>query len=199
MRTRPAPADMHCEAWPAPAMRWRRGPERGHSHRIVRQRLQSFSIATQLSTIPMTNLASILKAEIVRVSRREVRDEIKSLKKTTATQRSEIAALKKRAQALEQLVRKLTRGMTKTVAASTDEVASPRYRFSAERLAANRKRLNLSAADFGRLVGASGQSVYKWESGKVRPQAKQLTALAALKSIGKKQAQARLAEAASVA
>lgn len=65
-------------------------------------------------------------------------------------------------------------------------------RFSAKGLAKNRQRLGLSAADFGTLIGASGQSVYKWEEGKFRPRQKNLAAIAAIRSIGKKEALARL-------
>jgi DNA-binding transcriptional regulator YiaG len=46
------------------------------------------------------------------------------------------------------------------------------------------------------LIGASGQSVYKWEEGKSRPRQKNLTAIAAIRSIGKKEALARLQQAA---
>ena len=59
-------------------------------------------------------------------------------------------------------------------------------------MAANRKRLRLSAADFG-LVGATGQSVYAWEDGKSKPRAETLAAVGALQGIGKRQVQAKLA------
>ena len=55
-----------------------------------------------------------------------------------------------------------------------------------------RKRLGLSAQGIGLLIGASSQSVYNWEEGKARPQAKHLAAIAAIKSIGKREALARL-------
>lgn len=56
-----------------------------------------------------------------------------------------------------------------------------------------RRRLDLSVEQLGQLVGASGQSVYNWESGKARPRAKHLPALAALKTMGKKAAAEQLA------
>jgi len=37
-------------------------------------------------------------------------------------------------------------------------------------------------------VGASGQSIYNWEAGKARPRAQHLSALAALRTLGKKEA-----------
>lgn len=60
-------------------------------------------------------------------------------------------------------------------------------------MASNRKRLGLSAADFGLLVGASGLSEYAWEQGKGRPRGKNLAAIAALRGVGKREVVERLA------
>jgi DNA-binding transcriptional regulator YiaG len=73
-----------------------------------------------------------------------------------------------------------------------EEASSKPVRFSAKGLVSQRKRLGLSAEDCGLLVGASGQSVYNWESGKARPREKHLAVLAALKSMGKKAVATRL-------
>lgn len=141
----------------------------------------------------MPNIASILKAEISRVARKEVRSEVAALKKAVGAHRAEIAALKRRAEALEQELRRLRKAAPKPEAVETDETSSRATRFSAKGLASQRKRLGLSAEDCGLLVGASGQSVYNWESGSARPRAKHLPAIAGLKSLGKKEAAARLA------
>jgi len=53
----------------------------------------------------MPNIASILKEEIARVARKEVRRETTALKKSNVTHRSEIAALKRRATELERQLR----------------------------------------------------------------------------------------------
>jgi DNA-binding transcriptional regulator YiaG len=140
----------------------------------------------------MPNIASILKAEITRVARKELRGELQSLKKATASYRSDIADLKRRARALEQQVKRLgkTRGQA---AAETDEEPGAHLRFSAKGLASQRRRLGLSAEACGALIGTTGQSVYKWESGKIRPRARHLPAIAALRKMGKREAAARLA------
>jgi hypothetical protein len=49
----------------------------------------------------------------------------------------------------------------------------------------------LSAADLGRLAGATGQSIYDWERGKT-PRPKQIEKLTALRGLGKREAKARL-------
>jgi DNA-binding transcriptional regulator YiaG len=67
------------------------------------------------------------------------------------------------------------------------------HRFSAKRLAAHRRRLGLSAGDFGLLLGVSAQSIYNWEEGKARPRAKHMPTIAALRTLGIKQAAALVA------
>lgn len=141
----------------------------------------------------MPNIASILKSEISRVARKEVRSETLGLKKAVSAYRTEIAALKRRTQALEQALRRLGKASAKVAPAATAEASSRALRFSAKSLASQRRRLGLSADDCGLLVGASGQSIYNWEAGNARPRAKLLPAIAALRHLGKKEAAARLA------
>jgi DNA-binding transcriptional regulator YiaG len=43
-----------------------------------------------------------------------------------------------------------------------------------------------------KLLGVSSVSLYKWESGQSRPRRAQLEAIAAVRSIGKREAMARL-------
>ena len=142
----------------------------------------------------MPNIANILKSEIARVARKEVRAETKGLKSAIAPYRSQIAELKRRIRELELKVNRLGRVTARAASAAPDEEGGERsLRFSAKGLATQRKRLGLSAQAFGALIGASGQSVYKWEEGKTRPRARHLPKIAELRGIGKKEATARLA------
>jgi len=68
-----------------------------------------------------------------------------------------------------------------------------KLRFRASGFATLRKKLGLSAAEMGRLLGVSGQSVYHWETGKATPRRTQLPAIAAVRKLGKREAQAKLA------
>lgn len=142
------------------------------------------------------NIAAVMKSEISRLTRKELKGHMQTLKKSSAQYRREIAALKRRIADLERSLKKV--GRVRAASQSTaDGDDSPKLRFSAKGLAVQRKRLGLSAADFGALVGASGQSIYKWEQGKVRPRASQLPAISAVRKLGKREAAARLAEIAS--
>lgn len=148
----------------------------------------------------MPNIASVFKSEITRLARKELRGNSDGLKKAVAAQRSEIAGLKRRVQALESLVKRLAKSQgaapARSRAAAPAEAGEPDsggLRFRAKGMAANRKRLGLSAADFALLVGTTGQSIYAWEAGKAKPRPEALAAIAALRGIGKREADARLA------
>jgi DNA-binding transcriptional regulator YiaG len=144
----------------------------------------------------MPNIASLLKQEIARVARKEVRAQTESLKKAVTQYRSEIAALKRNAKVLEQQLRQLRKGGSRagasSEAADAGEEGGKKLRFRAKGFAEQRRRLGLSAQACGLLVGASGQSVYKWEQGKARPRASHLARIAELRTMGKREAAKRL-------
>jgi hypothetical protein len=82
------------------------------------------------------------------VARKEIRRETSSLKKSSSTHRSEIAALKRRVQELERQFRRAGRaGQSPPPGAANEDSVSPGTRFSAKSMAAPRKRLGLSAGE----------------------------------------------------
>lgn len=145
----------------------------------------------------MPNIAAVLKSEIARVARKEMRQEIEALKKTLNTQRSQLAELKRLVQEQQRAMRSLQQASARSSASAEQPAASAEgarsLRFSAARLKAQRKRLGLSADVFGKLVGASGQSIYLWEAGKTRPSPQNLATIASLRGIGKRELESRLA------
>ena len=60
----------------------------------------------------MPNIATVFKAEIARLARKEARENSDGLRKVVATQRTEIANLKRRLQELEGVVKKLAKGQS---------------------------------------------------------------------------------------
>ena len=146
----------------------------------------------QLLPREMPNVASVLKDEISRVARREVRGETLPLKKAVSAYRTEIAALKRRAQTLEQALKRLSKVHMSTPKSDVVAEQPSKFRFSAKSLASQRRRLGLSSVQCGLLLGASDQSVHNWEHGKTRPLARHMPAIAALRGMSKKDAAARL-------
>lgn len=133
----------------------------------------------------MSNFATQLKAEIQRLARREIRAETASLRKSATSYRTEIAALKRRIQALEATVKKLSKPAKKKTAEAEETTA---LRWRAPGFASMRKKLGLSAADMGKLLGVAGATVYSWEAGKTKPRASQLAAVARARKLGKREA-----------
>ena len=144
----------------------------------------------------MPNIASVLKEEIGRVARKQLRSETEALKKASSHYRSDIAQLKRRIQALEQQLKRVAKGTSRTRGTTAAEAPADgkQVRYSAKSLRSQRKRLGLSAASLAKLIGVSALSVYKWESGNTRPRPKQIEAIASLRGMGRRDAQKRLEE-----
>lgn len=137
----------------------------------------------------MPNFSSIIKSEITRLSRKEIKAAVEPIRKANAAHRREIAELKRQIASLQ---RGLSASLKKPRGGSESEESGRNTRFVPKGLKSLRARLGLSAPDFGLLVGASGQSVYNWEAGKSVPRAAQQAALAAARGLGKREAAKRL-------
>lgn len=141
----------------------------------------------------MTNLYSVLKGEIGRLARKEIRQAIEPLKRSVNNARSEAAELKKKVRSLEQELRLVRQHGTRP---RVEEQAGgePKIRFRAATMKLHRRKLGLSAKDYGLLLGASMLSVYKWEEGKVAPREKMLPSIAGVLRMGKREAVRKLEE-----
>lgn len=138
----------------------------------------------------MANFSALLKAEITRLARKEVKAHSEPLRKAVAIQRRQIADLKREISELQRASRLAARrGSTLTNESASTQGSA---RFSSKGLKSLRTKLGLSANDFGKLIGASGQSIYNWEAGKAVPREAQREKLAALRGIGKREALRRL-------
>ena len=140
----------------------------------------------------MSTFAIQLKSEISRLAKKEIRAETQALKKASAQHRSDIAALKRRISTLETQIKRLGKSSAKVSQAEVDESDASALRFRAAGFATLRKKLGLNAADMGKLIGVSAQSVYHWETGKTKPRASQLQAIAAVRKMGKRAANEKL-------
>ena len=140
----------------------------------------------------MPNIGALLKDEISRLCRREIRKTVASVKKASAAYRRDIASLKRQVAALQ----KKSASVEKRVNVASD--SRPRtlpdrpVRFVAKGLRSLRSRLGLSAAQMALLLGVSEQSVYNWETKKATPRKEQFAAIIALRGVGKREAQGRL-------
>lgn len=140
----------------------------------------------------MANITSLLKSEITRLARKEIRSEVESLKKAVTHYRSDIAKLKRELAAQEKKIVRLGKSASSAVIDTSDD--SRKLRFRAAGFASLRKKLGLSAADMGKILNVSLQTVYHWEKGTSKPRASQLARIAEVRQLGRRGAAEKLAE-----
>lgn len=100
----------------------------------------------------MPNIGNILKEEITRLARREVRSQVDTTKKATTTHRHEIAALKRQVANLERQITLLLRKSASVRPEVSPEATAKPMRFSAKRLQSQRSRLGLAIQNFSNLA-----------------------------------------------
>ncbi len=140
----------------------------------------------------MPNIAVTFRQEITRLARREIRSQMQGLRKASAQYRRDIAGLKRHASKLNSEVSRLVRRVGDGAAPPSAEADSAKVRFTAKGVVSHRRRLGISAADYGKLIGVTGHTIYKWEQGASHPRKAQLAALASVRTLGKKAAVSRL-------
>lgn len=150
------------------------------------------------SNVGKTDFATVLKNEIVRLAKKQIKAELEPYKAAAAKTRAQIAALRADIARLEKTVAKLQKQVDKVAPPvkrfAQSDTENSRKRFTAKGFASLRARLALSHAQMGQLVGASDQSIRKWEEGDSTPRAPFQQAIFALRGIGKKEVAARLAK-----
>jgi DNA-binding transcriptional regulator YiaG len=140
----------------------------------------------------MPNIATVLKEEILRLSHKEIRRQTSILKKMSAQYRKDIAEMKRRITELQRKVAPLQKQVLKSASPQAAEVNGEHVRFTAKGLRSQRQRLGLSAANYGKLVGVTGQTIYSWEQETSRPRKQQVARIASLRHLGRREALARL-------
>lgn len=141
----------------------------------------------------MKSLNDALRHEITRLARKEVKAQLAPLHAASSRHRSEIAELKRALKDLERRLGYLERQERKRVGEPAAPDLAEGSRFSRKGLKSHRARLGLSAADYALLAGTSAQTIYSYERGLSRPRPAQLAKLVALRSVGKREAERRLA------
>lgn len=143
----------------------------------------------------MTAFSVAFSSEVARVARKEVKDDLASMRKTAAAQRSEIAALRKDVRALVSQVRTLTKVAQRAEPKQPASQPSPAaqrggrpFVFRHETLLAKRQGFGMTQAEMGVLLAASSLSVYRWESGKATPRVAQLERIREVLRMGVRQA-----------
>lgn len=144
----------------------------------------------------MPNIAQLLKDEIGRLARKEIRiaaeplqEQLVELRKTVREQRKSIAALHQRIAQLQALAVSPTDKILET----PDIENSRKIRLSPDSIKKHRKRLGLSQGQLGQLLNVSTNTIVRWEQGKSEPREAYRTGIAQLRTMGVRQVNQLLA------
>lgn len=144
----------------------------------------------------MPNIAIVLKEEIRRLARKEIRESAGRLKQEVSVLRRSVVSLKRRVAQLEaENKRKARQAGARPKDAAAEPAERPvRARFTGEAIRRLRFKLRLTQAQFAELIGVSAQAVYQWERKQGRLQLRSATkaALVEARGLGAREARRRL-------
>ena len=148
----------------------------------------------------MSNVVKVLKTEIARISKREAKSATQGIGKSNTWLRKTVADLKKRVLLLEKENKRLVASMKKYQGAQPEKVdqeEGKKTRFTSKGIHSLRRKLRLSQADFGKLLGTTSHAVYLWEKkdGALNLRDKTKAAILSIRGLSAKQSREKLAEA----
>ncbi len=142
----------------------------------------------------MAKLESIIKSEIQRLAKHEVRSVYRPLRKEVWGMKLKLSNLIKSFTVLNRLAKEISKSKSTEpkLEATPDEVKASRL--TPERIAGLRKKLGISQRELGILTGATIGAVASWERGKFKPQGERKAALVALRKVRTQDVRKMLAE-----
>jgi len=143
----------------------------------------------------MGKLEGIIKSEIVRLAKREIRKisvplgkDVRSLKNTLSHLRKTVLVLERFAARQEAELRK----RKILLEATPEEVKGSR--FSPRLIRSLRKRLGITQKELAILTGVTVGAIHQWESGTFVPRAQKKNVLVALRRLGRREVRELLEE-----
>ena len=139
----------------------------------------------------MGKIEQVLRAEIGRLSRKEVRASCGPLGKQVVELRRRVSKLTRTVEALTKAVERLAKPSgrrTPKADAAPPAAAATKARLSPGLIRKLRARLGLTQAQFATLLGVSAATVAFWEQGRNRPTAESKAAIVALRGLGRREA-----------
>ena len=147
----------------------------------------------------MPNVGQVLKEEISRIARKEIRTtcdllrkQVQTLRRTVRDQHETIVKLEKSlAKMVEQTASQTGTGLYAPAAEAEQET---RARVTPASIKRHRHRLGLSQAQLGEVLSVSTNSIVRWEQGTSQPRVQYRTALLRLRDMGVRQVRSILEE-----
>ncbi len=104
-----------------------------------------------------------LKAEISRLSRKEIKKELEPIRRVNAAQRGLIANLRRDVTALQREVARLQKATGKMAPPATEPEETKGFWMSGKGVRSLRKRLGITQIELSKLAEVSHQSIVRWE------------------------------------
>jgi len=147
----------------------------------------------------MPNIAKVLKAEIMRISRKEAKAAVQGVGKSNTWLRKVVADLKRRVVSLEKENKRLVTAMKQhrvEAPKKVDQEEGRKARLTSKGVRSLRRKLRLSQLEFGKLLGTTAHSVYLWEKkeGALRLRDKTRAAILSARGLTAREAKAKLLE-----
>jgi DNA-binding transcriptional regulator YiaG len=135
----------------------------------------------------MAKIEGVIKAEIIRLAKREVRAFFRPLKREVWQLSTKLSNLSKGFASLNRMAKELhlEEKAKPKLEATPEEIKASRL--TPERIQGLRKKLGISQRELGILIGASTGAVFSWEKGKFRPMGEKKAALVALRKLKKRE------------
>lgn len=133
----------------------------------------------------MGKVESIIKSEIVRLAKREVKKTILPLKGEIRSLKGIVSQLRKTLLSIQRISPAEFREKEVSMEVSPDEVKNAR--FSPRVIRSLRKRLGITQRELALLTGVTVGAIHQWESGKFKPAMKKREIMVTLRKMGRRE------------
>ena len=143
----------------------------------------------------MGKLEGMIKSEIVRLAKREIRKIARPLSRDVRSMRSTVSQLRKTVLVLQRLTARQESESRKEkvlLEAAPEEVK--KSRFSPRLIHTLRKRLGITQKEMATLTGVTVGAIYQWEQGMFEPRGQKKGMLVALRKLGRREVRKLLEE-----
>lgn len=143
----------------------------------------------------MGKIESVMREEIARLARREIRGSVEPLRKEVRRLRSTVSELRKTVADLDKDTSRIRRAeMEKLSSLKADEDEVKAARINGKWVKTLREKLNVSQSELASLLGISVSGVRTWEYDISKPRGQNRSALVALRKLGRRDVKAMLGD-----
>jgi len=142
----------------------------------------------------MGKLESMIRDEILRLARREMRKSFVPLRRDVRSMKGIVSQLRQSVLNLERFKSQEEKQLAQKAVSEVSEEEIRKVRFSPRLIRSLRKKLRVTQKELALLAGVSVGAVHQWEGGKSQPRAVKKARLVALRSLARRDVKKLLEE-----